>query len=667
MLAKLSFRSTLRTLLIAALFLGVSCSTQKQELHAPDHRFDYRAAPFSSDYAKKVQDTGPKEAPRLPWEIWQFDADLNGAQLNNPLITKIDQQVRYGDRQQAAAEYAKLLSSGRAKILTPAEIEAVTLRLASTELALKRPEAALVTLSRYFASKGIDAEQVDGRFSLLFAYAYARHGDLSQSLAWFGRLNSVAAARGVPGFSATPGVAADGVRLVLRTVPSAQLVTLRDEWANDVFLRVLIGEEYRRRSMAGNVEPRADEFDYILGLNERGEARWLLASDAVFDGGANVVGVLLPLSGRFANLGESLRRGIEMAFESSIAGVTPEGHPKVEFVDSSEDPLEAVARVRELIQEKGAAAIIGPLLADQVEPVLGATRAFRVPLLSLSRGAKPRAGDLLFRLAPTAESQVDSLMVRAGDPLKITRYGLVYPDEPAAVELAQAFQQALLLRGLAVSYEARYSRGDVDRLLVIAQEIEQQNVEAIFIPDQVQTVSRFISNFTPTKRERTIFLGPLAWDDERELSNSRSAMDGAVFVTPFARSSSNPDIQNFIEGFKLRYGKEPDFLAAQGFDAATLMLAGFGYHSGADVSVAEALRSLGKYSGLTGTITVDSDGEMRREFKVVQFLDGNQIELSELIDRGFVQPFEAVESAQAATDENSSFVFRGNERVDEQN
>lgn len=643
------------TLLCLGLLL-IGCGSSDNKVYPPDQRFDHPSKPFSSEYNPVKNE--PKEAPRYPWEIWEFDADLNGAPLNNPLISNVDKKVRFGDRQGAVKEYQELLNGPRSKVLRPNEIEALTFRLASTQIAVKQPEAALLTLTKYFSTKSESVDQVDARFSILFAYAYARHKDMSQSLAWFSRANGLAASGGVAGAKAYPGVTAGGVRLVLRTVPSGELIELKDQWANDPFMRVLIGEEYQRRSHSGNIEPRVDEFDFLLGLDEQGNARWIVSdAQVVSTGQSRVIGVLLPLSGRFANLGESLKNGIKMAFEAAVGGVDPAQHPALEFVDSTEDPLEATARARELVEQKGVDMIIGPLLADQVEPVLAVARGRGVPVLSLSRGAAPRAGDVLLRLAPTAESQVNSLLVEATDPLKVTKFAVVYPTDPAARELVAALSNLLVSRGLPTPLSFEYQRGQSPQFLQIVQQIEEQKIQAVFIPDQIVTASQLVTSFPRAERERMLFLGPLLWDDQRALANSSSAMDGAIYVSPFASNLPIPEIVSFNEGYQSRYGRKPDFLAAQGFDAATLVLAAYAYRQSSDETLLNALLSLGQYQGLTGKITVDKDGEMRREYRVVQFIDGHPVDVSTQIANGTLVPF------SSPLEEKQQFIYRGNQQV----
>ena len=72
----------------------------------------------------------------------------------------------------------------------------------------------------------------------------------------------------------------------------------------------------------------------------------------------------------------------------------------------------------------------------------------------------------------------------------------------------------------------------------------------------------------------------------------------------------------------------PDFLAAQGFDAATLALQALKRAQSQQVTFSSALRGIDAYDGLTGRVYIGSDGELRRSFAVLQLSGEDVIELN---------------------------------------
>jgi|GEM_PF-807129 len=672
--------------LLTVLAVIAACSSKsKQPYHAPETRYDSNARPVMGDVSQTSGMNQPREAPRYPWEAWPFGADLNGVLLTNVGILHGDELVRYGDRKKALVEYQLLMKPATYKLLTSAEQDAVVLRIASTQLALKQPEAALVTLSRYCTSRGIGVDQVDPRFALQFAYAYARQGNVSQSLAWFSRLNGLAADRGIPGFSSVPGSAARGIRLVLRSLDDAKLEAMNVEWANDVFVRVLIGEENRRRAGTPGYQPSSDELDKLLEPQIGGAFDPGMSPGSDPDAPPTII-ALLPLSGRFASLGNSLKAGMELAVDavngasvplSTDLSVTTPGDPagvgaapqpprqvaKLIVADASEDGLQAVAQARELLAAGNIAAILGPLLAEQVNGVVQVANSAQVPMITFSKGAFLAPNGNTWRLSPTVDSQISSLLHTAIDQLNLTRIALIYPQDSAGEEYAQAFRAGLQDRNLTLALDTSFSSSDPNSLLAIAQQIETSDIEGVFFADGVVSASRFLSNFNSTTRRRIKFFGPLAWDDEAQLSHSRAVMEGVIFVTSFYRASMRPEIVRFNEVYFARYGKRPDFLAAQGFDAATLILAAL--ENGSVPTVADGIKSIGTYEGLTGIIRVGPSIEIERDFVVVQYSSGRPVDVRLQLSEGMLQPTEITTSEAQNLEPQApqNFVFHGNERI----
>lgn len=598
----------------------LACSTQQK-----DYSYEGGRLAFPRGDGKPVQ---PSTVVRfMPWEIWPIGTDLQGQSFKSLLIAHGDTQLRAGRRAEALDDYAQAQSGP----LAPSEYEALVMRIASTELALDQPNKSLTTLSNYFRTSGKVVDDVDGRFSLIFAYAYGRKGDLDQSIAWFSRVARVGANQ--PGIRTA---AEQGLNSILRSVPDDRLNQLTEQWAADTFVRVLVAEERARRVAGGGIEDGSQS-----GIWASTGAGTLVAAS----GNTTTIGVLLPLSGSFANLGKSVRNGIDLA----VAGRTQSGTPelKVAYRDADSTPDQAVARARELLSVDGATVILGPLLSEHAYAVGEFARHSRVPLMSLAKNSNFATGENIFRLGATSDSQVRSLLEVSKERLQLKRYAMVYPDDAAGKELAETFRAELGARGLQLVYESSYPRGNVDVFVTIADALEKSNAEAVFFPDSITTASRFFGSLSPSFRERARPLGVAMWDNPLQLANSSTVLEGAVFVSPFFAASNRPAIAQFNQAYQTAYGQPPDFLAAQGFDALTILAEAAHRQRSEGVVLSMAIQQVDTYEGLTGRITVRSDGELQRQFSVVQMNNGKIQEVLEPETPSFVMHGEGAVGAAA--------------------
>jgi ABC-type branched-subunit amino acid transport system substrate-binding protein len=129
---------------------------------------------------------------------------------------------------------------------------------------------------------------------------------------------------------------------------------------------------------------------------------------------------------------------------------------------------------------------------------------------------------------------------------------------------------------------------------------------------------KLLSNLSPSTRKTMRPLGTALWDNSSKIANSQALFDTAIFVTPFFPQSSRPVVQQFNESYKGKFKVAPNFLAAQGFDAGTLVVAAIHKAARERKSFTDALSSLPRYEGVTGLIDMGPGGEIRRSFYVVE-------------------------------------------------
>ncbi|RMG43466.1 MAG: penicillin-binding protein activator, partial [Candidatus Dadabacteria bacterium] len=569
---------------------------------------------------------------RMPWEQWPLGADLNGNPFRNKDLIAGDEYLRRGMYSAALKTFLKIPVSA----LSPLEEEALVMRIASTQLAVDQPADALETLSSYFRKKGLSVDQVDMRFSLVFAYAYGRLGEINQSLAWFSRVHRLSGGRG-----GMQEAAAKGVRMLLRSLPEGKFYALAPQWANDSFVRASIGQESRRRASTGT--------DRFAG-NRRIGRFWEERPDRIVTqtgvvtapGGKYRVGVLLPLSGRYGPLGQSLKNGLELAVKSQDGGEFVE----LIYRDTAGDSLQATIKARELIAVEGVNLIVGPLLSDAASAVSGIVRQEGVLQIAFSKRESFFTGNGVYRLAPTVKSQVYSLVERCYKTLGLRRYAVIYPDDFSGNQYAAEFKGRLEDLGLELVYERAYPPGDSAALAEISSELEAERVDAVFLPDNLRIAAQFAGNMSSAFRSRVKLLGPASWNNRAELLHSRTVLDGVLFVSPFFSESSREIVSRFNAAYRARYKKAPDFLAAQGFDAGTMLAAALKRQHSEGVPFVEAFNSIDLYRGLTGEISIAGDGEIQRNFKVVKLMAGKLVELS-------------------SVGTTPSFIYRGNVPLDQ--
>lgn len=206
-------------------------------------------------------------------------------------------------------------------------------------------------------------------------------------------------------------------------------------------------------------------------------------------GGRGKIGVVLPLSGRFAAFGEQSLRGLLLAadlFEprppaadggasgnpSPAAARASRSDPEFEsdafdessqirliVRDSAGDPERAAAMVRELESDPGIVAIVGPIFTDESIAAATAAEQAGIPLVALSHREEVPAGrHNVFRTRTTPGDEVSVLVDHAFNELGATRFAVLYPRTRYGRGMRKLYWDAVRARGgkmvAASSYES---------------------------------------------------------------------------------------------------------------------------------------------------------------------------------------------------------------------
>lgn len=555
-----------------------------------------------------------------PWENWEPHRDLNGYPLRSTTLIKADELFTQRQHREALQLYNRIDAAS----LSLPEREALTYRIASTSLTVGDPRRALAAISSHYHSRGLAVDQVDARFSLLLAYAYALNRDIAQSLAWFSRAQSVSTS-----FADMRASAANGTRQVLRTVPPSEFEQLAQIWSGDDFIKQLMAQERQRRTANGFTSQSP-----TVRVEEAFDTPYSPTDSAPAAQRAAAVGILLPLSGKFAALGRNVKNGLDLALEASAL---PGGLQSV-VRDSAAEGGAVSNAARDLMSTAGVSVVIGDLLSEGALQAAEIARAHRVPLLAFSKKNSFVTGDGVFRLGATPASQAQAVAEALTQTLGLRRVAMIYSTDAASQEFAASFKERIGPTGLELVMDYPFSKDDPNALLGAAQKIEESSAQALVLPDNIQVAVRLLSSLRPSYRDRYAVIGTAVWDDAAQLARSQAVLNGVVFVSPFFAKSPKPIVGKFIEAYRERFKQEPDFLAAQGFDAGTMVAASLKRSFEEGIDVVTALSQIDEYQGLTGKIRLDAAGDAQRRYVMVRFQDGALRELepapNEFVVRG---------------------------------
>ncbi len=366
------------------------------------------------------------------------------------------------------------------------------------------------------------------------------------------------------------------------------------------------------------------------------------------------VGLLLPLSGRSAAVGQSLLNAAQLAL-FDLAG----DRFTLVVQDTGGNP-EGAAAAAEAALASGAVLILGPLFSTSVEAVKPLAAEAQVPLISFSNNTEI-AGPQTFVMGVTPRSQVDRVvdyavaqgLQRFAVLAPETRYGttvveslreavfrngvelsrIVYfdplsPDVSAEVRaLADYDERAAALKAEKESLEARSDEA-AQRALARLKGIETlgpPDFDSILIPSsgqQLLSVAPLLA-FYDVDPSEVRFLGTALWDDPSLLREP--SLRTAWFPAPSPAAWGS-----FKARYRRTFDRDPPRVASLAYDAVALA-AVLERRAGEQGSfVPYSLDSLTQpvgFSGIDGIFRFLTNGQVQRGLSVLELQPEAVVEL----------------------------------------
>jgi ABC-type branched-subunit amino acid transport system substrate-binding protein len=409
---------------------------------------------------------------------------------------------------------------------------------------------------------------------------------------------------------------------------------------------------------AGHKELALQQAEKVLqdpaGRSFHDEALELLAPLSDSTTFQRAIGVLLPLSGRYAAFGERVQRGMQMAQESFRPPIP------VRFIyrDTAGDPGLSAQQLSDLAIRERVLGIAGPLVGVAAESAaIRATRE-RLPMLTLSQKEGLAESSLyVFRNSLTPQLQVRALVKAAIEEFGLTELAMLTPETKQGELFADFFEQEVrrqggnlvaaetytvdqtdfrrqvrLLRGLdpdAPDEEETEAQEFDDHGNPVLFEKEPPPFQALFLPDYADRISLLAPQLAFYGLENVQLLGTNGWNDPNLLRQAGAFVEGAIFTDGFFRHSPYPFIQEFVANYFELYGEEPTVLDAQGYDIGGILLHLFtAFNIRTREDLRRELSTVQNYPGVTGATGFDFTGEADKILFLLQVQDGAIVQIN---------------------------------------
>ena len=466
-----------------------------------------------------------------------------------------------------------------------------------------------------------------------------------------------------------------------------QLVSLANslgpEFPADLILQKLISI-YRIERDLGNYQISLEDLIFRFPNHESREHYEKLLIRLKTDPSRVIrIGVVLPLSGKRAIVGQRVLQGIQLA----INDLSARDKSRLELVvKDSGLGREVVQVVEELAQDPNVIGIIGPVLTEDVESVIPIIEKYQLPIFTPT-ASTPGLADkspYIFRNALTKELQARYLARHAVNELNLYRFVVMYPTAAYGETMRKVFEDEVRSFGGRIVESISYERTQTDFKKQILQiggmaddrlkakiqrhikrgtqppplndwgvksrplvegglyaddKVEalkvalELNYDAIFIPGYYDKVRLIVPQLAFYNIENILLMGGNGWHSRELVDAARNYLKTVLFVDGFYVNSQNERTVKFVDMFLSTFGQNPTIHSAQSYDAANIFLKIIKERAFNRLDVLEKLRSLKDFPGVSGDTSILPSGD---SFKSLVKLTVKEGDIAEQIPENLV-------------------------------
>jgi branched-chain amino acid transport system substrate-binding protein len=328
------------------------------------------------------------------------------------------------------------------------------------------------------------------------------------------------------------------------------------------------------------------------------------------------IGAILPLTGDAAAYGQSMKRGMELAFSQ----LPCDG--KLLFEDSQADPKQAVSAYQKLRDLHEVTLVLGPFTSGETLAVAPIAERDQTVIVSTGASAPEisQAGEYTFRIVTSDLYDADVLARYIAGKFGASRPAILYINNAYGRGVKDAFRTAVAESSIDVVAAEAYDPSAADFRSVIQRTIAANPDVLVLVGHQ--EMGRVLRQIREAGSDIPVVSTGLFEDPAILKSAGESAENVHYSFASFDPADKEPLVAEFVQLYNGKYDAAPDILAALGFDAVRLAAHVTDCKQISGPEIKSRLLSVQGFSSVTGDMTFDARGDVVKSFGIKKVEDG---------------------------------------------
>ncbi len=359
-------------------------------------------------------------------------------------------------------------------------------------------------------------------------------------------------------------------------------------------------------------------------IKRRDALKWIAASGAaavlgrspfvssVFAGEQTVrIGALIPLTGDADAYARQMRLGIETAVaEINGSGGVLGRKVAVEYRDSETTPAVLPERCRELVDEWGAIALIGPWAAAGRKYAARFLAERHIPLVNASNHAGGFCSPVLFSLGPTTSQDGHALVRYLDEEEQIKDYFMLGSYPSWQNTMFRQLRFPMYQRGHHVHGQALTATGE-QQFRPIIRWIQETNTASVLFCVMRKQGQAFLHQAGELGLLNKITVGWVGFNDTLVDGLTPEELERIVTTSPFVASDSEGGVPDFVARVRSQHGSHTTigYHALTHYNAMHALKAA--WEKSGEVSAEATLTGLRglSFESPTGPVSIDPENQ----------------------------------------------------------
>jgi len=366
------------------------------------------------------------------------------------------------------------------------------------------------------------------------------------------------------------------------------------------------------------------------------------------------IGVILPLSGEYAEQARGVLAGIRYAqkiFNNSSA-------VKINLVikDSEGDMLKVVRAAQELTADNKVVAILGELERDKTIAVAAVINDRNIPLITptTSGDGVTLLNKYTYQLNPNLENRGRILAEYAVNELGLKTFATLAPADNYGKNMTDSFTLTVDALGGTIIAQKWYYAGtedlgrqfksirelgfnmmNKDSLIRAYKEdlndfqkkrfdeetIPVTSIDGIFFPGYTDEI-KFIAPQFAFVNVRAKMFGGEYWNDPEQLRKVQKYVEGMVFCSSYHMDETDPEFIKLRNDFRLVMKRTPEIMELYGIDAMNVILDAVSQQKFTREAIGSFLENLENFKGFRGSISMKDNDRVNSFIRLFSYQAG---------------------------------------------